>query len=437
MTPGTAVLALLAFFGGQVPVPVAPGVEALTLEQAVAIAEQNAFGVRIAGTQVERQRAQVDEARAGLNPRVNVGATYLRRTEEQVAQVAPGAPPIVVQPIDATTVTANLTLPIDISGAIRRQIDAGRANLRAAEQNEAAARSDVRLAVRRAYMNVLRAERFVLVQAQALANAQERLKQTQALFDADQVARVEVTRLETLVAQAQSDLIAAENALLLARQGFNLILARPIETPVALQDVTVLPTPRADPEAVVAQAQVQRPEARALAETLEALANVRRATEAALRPSLSAGITHQENIDAQGFTAQARSTFGTLNLNYPLFDGGSTRARVRQIRQDEETVRIQLEQIGLGISQEVRGAFVNLTGAQARLATAERQVALAEEVLRLARIRRDAGEATYLEVIDAETELTRARTGLVAARYDYLIAFAELQRAAGTDDVTP
>jgi outer membrane protein TolC len=63
-------------------------------------------------------------------------------------------------------------------------------------------------------------------------------------------------------------------------------------------------------------------------------------------------------------------------------------------------------------------------------------VALAQEVFRLAQVRRDAGEGTYVEIIDAETDLTRARNGLVSARYDYLTAYAQLQRALGRDDVS-
>ncbi|RYE98947.1 MAG: TolC family protein, partial [Oxalobacteraceae bacterium] len=98
-------------------------------------------------------------------------------------------------------------------------------------------------------------------------------------------------------------------------------------------------------------------------------------------------------------------------------------------------VRITLDQTRLSISQEVRTALSGLRTAEARLATATAQVGFATEVERLARIRRDAGEATFLEVVDAQTQLVIARNAEVTARYDYLASFADLQRAVGRDDV--
>jgi len=92
--------------------------------------------------------------------------------------------------------------------------------------------------------------------------------------------------------------------------------------------------------------------------------------------------------------------------------------------------------VELAISQDVRNAIQNLASAQARLANAQEQVRLAEEVFRLAQIRQQAAEGTYVEVVDAETSLTQARNGLVSARYDYLLAYSQLERSLGTDNVT-
>jgi outer membrane protein TolC len=96
-----------------------------------------------------------------------------------------------------------------------------------------------------------------------------------------------------------------------------------------------------------------------------------------------------------------------------------------------------LEQTRLFISQDVRNAVQNLSSALARLRSAEAQRRLAEEVFRLARVRQEAAEGTYVEVIDAETSLTQARNAEVSARYDYLVAYSQLQRAVGTDTLAP
>ena len=57
----------------------------------------------------------------------------------------------------------------------------------------------------------------------------------------------------------------------------------------------------------------------------------------------------------------------------------------------------------------------------------------AEEALRLAEARMAAGSSTQLDVLDAQTALTQARTTQAQALHDYSVARARLQRAVGED----
>ena len=57
----------------------------------------------------------------------------------------------------------------------------------------------------------------------------------------------------------------------------------------------------------------------------------------------------------------------------------------------------------------------------------------AEEALRLANARADAGTGTQLDVLDAQTSLTQARTTQIQALHDYAVARARLERAIGQD----
>jgi outer membrane protein len=421
--------ALLSLSAGLVPAqqPV------LTLEEALAIAEQQAFAVRAQQTAVERSRQRVAEAQAQRGPRVTLSGTYTRFDEAQTANFGPDQPPLVIQPIDTRTVVAALNLPLDISGNLARLVQAARRQEQASRHSLRATVNDARLNTRQAYFNVLRAQGLVDVAEQTVRDAEAQLAQARQLFAADQIALVDVLRFETQVSQASADVVAARNGLQIARNAFNFTLARPIETPVLIAPIAELPATPTDPMSLVQAAQANRPEVLALEDVSLALAQIRRAREAGMNPSATVGLQHQRNLDAQGFSARASQTVGTLSVSIPVFDSGLTRAQVRQARQDEEEAQINLEQLRLGVSQEVLSSIQNLQGASARLQTAEAQVALAQEVYRLARIRQDAGVGTYVEVIDAETSLTRARNAVVAARYDYLTAYAQLQRAVGDD----
>jgi outer membrane protein TolC len=76
-----------------------------------------------------------------------------------------------------------------------------------------------------------------------------------------------------------------------------------------------------------------------------------------------------------------------------------------------------------------------MLSAQARLTNAQRQLTLAQEVYRLAQVRQEAGEGTYIDVVDAESSLEQARDGVVSAKYDYLLAYSQLQHGVGNDKV--
>jgi outer membrane protein TolC len=412
----------------------APQAGPLTLEEALRIAEQNAFSIKLQQSIVEQNRQRIAEARANMGPKVTISGSYTRFDKEGTSNF--GGQSIVTQPIDSKQVTANVSLPLDIAGNLNRLVRAAREREEASRNTLRAAMNDVRLNTRQAYFNVLRTEGLVAVAQQSVVDAEEQLANARRLFEQQQIARVDVTRFETQVSQAQADLIAARNAHQLAQQQFNLVLARPIETEVQLAPITDLPPVEVAPDELVRTAEGQRPELRALNDTLQALANIRRAQEAGMNPSLGFSLQHQRPIGNAAANSGGPQTFGTLQLSIPVFDSGLTRARVRAARQDEEQMRINIEQAKLGISQEVRTALANLAGARARLQNAEAQVALAAEVLRLARVRQSAGAGAYIEVIDAETALTAARNALVSARYDYLSNYAQLQRAVGSDTLT-
>jgi outer membrane protein len=406
----------------------------LTLEQAVSIAENNAFAVRLQKSMVEKSRQKVNQARSNLGPQISLGANYTRFDQE--ISVAFGAgQSVIIQPIDTKTLTGTLTLPIDISGNQTRLLHADEASKRASDLTLNATYNDTRLSVRQAYFSVLRAQALIDVDQKALADAQGRLDQGQKQFDQQQVARLDVTRYKAQVAQSNADLITAKDNLTLANYAFNLTLARPIQTPVTLVDITDLPELKPSEEDIVNAAQTLRPEVKSAQQTLKALALITRATEQGMNPTLSFQLQQNRTIDPTSFTAFPETTTGTFLLNIPIFDSGITRAKVKQARQDQEQAKISLEQTKLQISQEVRNAIANLTSAKARLDNAIEQVALAAEVFRLAKVRQDAGAGTYYEVIDAESQLTLARNGEVGARYDYLTSYSQLQRAVGSDNI--
>ena len=429
MTSASAAFAAFsAFF------QVAPSPGPLTLDQAVAIAEKQAFSVLVQRSAVEKAALGVGVAEAGFIPSIAANVNVNRYDDATYSNF--GGTTVLTNPRDASTVGASISFPLDINGSLKNRLRSAKDQRRASEETLRARLRDVRLTVRQTYFSVLRAQAAVSVQEQSLEQAKAQRDQARLQFQGDQVAKVDLRRYETQVAQSESDLITAKNSFELAKNSLNQALARPIETPVELVDITSLIQVPVSLEDAVATAQTIRPEVRSLRSTIQALESSRRATEASGAPSLSVGGQYQRSLGDVGATSQRSSMVGVIQLSIPISAAATVRKQVQQARQDELQAKIQLSELQLGISADVRAAYTNLKSAQARYSSAQEQVTLAEEVYRISKIRRDAGEGTYVEIIDALTELTRAKNQLNNARYDYLVAYSQLQRAVGSDSLT-
>lgn len=406
----------------------------ISLDEALRLAEQNAFGVKIGDAAVEKARQKAVEARGTLGPKLTLDATYTRFDKAQTSNF--GGQSVVIRPIDSKDAKLTLSMPLDLAGVTGKAAKAASLNVQVAEANRAAVRNDLRQAVKRAFFSVLQAQESLKVTEEGVQRAVERLANAKKELEAGSRARVDVVRLETALAQAEADRIASLNGLSLARSAFNNALGRPIETEFELKPQPLWkPTDMTDAE-LTAIAGEQRPDLKALRLQRGVLAYVRQAEERGGVPSLNFSAVHSRSFGSGGFGSSTSSTTGTFALSIPIFDSGITRSRVKAARQDEQTVALQLEQATLAVSLEVRQAVATLRNADARIKVAEQQVALAQETYRLTSIKFEAGEGIPLEVADAGTQLTQAKTQLVNARYDFLRAIADLERAIGRD-LTP
>ena len=403
----------------------------LSLDEALRYADMNAFAIQMQHILVEKQRQNVKENEGELGPKVNLGGTYTHFDQPTTAQF--GQQPVVLTPIFQSQGVASVSLPIDISGALHQLVSASKSNLYAQRETLAADRENVRLTVRTDYYAVLRAEGRVKVTQEANDSDRLRAQDVEARFKQGIVAQVDVLRAQTQLAQSDSDLIAAKSALEQAKQTLNNALARPIETDFSVVEVSNAPAVVLDPKELTLTAEDERHEARAMVQTTNALEQIRRAAERGTLPTLNVTGAYTVNGKPLGLGQRAQTVVGQVALNFPIYDSGVTRAKVREAQQDVDLANVQLKQIRLQISYEVREAVTNYVNALARQKVAEHQVETAKATLKAAQAKLDNGVGILLEVIDAQKDLTVAEQSQINARYDVLQAVADLNWATGSD----
>ncbi|MBV8844293.1 MAG: TolC family protein [Bryobacterales bacterium] len=134
------------------------------------------------------------------------------------------------------------------------------------------------------------------------------------------------------------------------------------------------------------------------------------------------GMSSRQNL---GYVAQA-------TLNIPVWNWGITRSKVKQAELKRDQARLDLTLAGRTLQGNLAAAYTEARAAQAQLGSLRESVDLSNESLRLTLLRYQAGEATALEVVDAQTTLNQARNAYDDGLARYRIAIASVQTLTGT-----
>jgi outer membrane protein TolC len=120
-------------------------------------------------------------------------------------------------------------------------------------------------------------------------------------------------------------------------------------------------------------------------------------------------------------------------MSWNIFDGLLTHGKVIQANAQFTHAQTDLADQSRQIELAVRTAYSDFLEAKEVLDSQTKVQEEADEALREAKARADAGTGTQLDVLDAETSLTQARTTQIQALHDYTAARAKVERAIGAD----
>ncbi len=291
-------------------------------------------------------------------------------------------------------------------------------------QNETA------LSVKNQFFTVLRDQDQVGVFAQQVAADTESVRVTQARVTAGAAAQYDLLTAETTLSNAQQQLSSARNTLTLAQVNLNNLLGVGADVPVGLQNPATPPLDQTFNTPQLTQtALVRRPELRQADNNIVIAQRLIRLAGVGLLPSLS--IVGAGNYNGHVASGSHDTASVSAVLGIPLYDGGTTRAKVREAQSDLRSQQITRDQLRQNVVVEVRQALSNINDAQTRAASSGLGVTQAQEAYRLATVRYQNGIGTILDVVNAQAQLAQARLNLLNAQYDYQTSLAQLTRALG------
>jgi outer membrane protein TolC len=284
-------------------------------------------------------------------------------------------------------------------------------------------------------MDAVLAERAAELARRARDTTARHVDQAQAFFDTGMMVESDLLQARVQLARMEEKLIAAENAVLLARAGLFRWMGVAqdrdyvLDRNVATGDPGVVQL-----DSALAGAFHRRLDVRAVqAETMAARSGVKQA-KGEYFPEVALIGRYSLNDD-QLFGSHGESYALMAVASWNVLDWGKTRARVggARARQTaaEEAQRARVQ----AVEFEVRQAWHQMSEARARLEVASGAVAQATRALDIIEARFEQGVVRMADLLDAETQLDDARVRELNAGFDVQRAARSLAFATGLPPV--
>lgn len=430
--PGAAAQVVQGGNPPQAPVP------ALTLDQAMAAAMANdpTYAASLAAHGSAKADASI--ARGALLPNATANGQYLYtqpsglRVPDGQGGVTDGvifiANNAVHEYIGQLLVNENLSVAGFANLARTRALAA-----RAAADLESA-RRDLALRVVQLYFGFLDAQSKLQVAKQARDEALDFTQLTQKLERGREVAHADVVKAELEFQQRdreQGDASLAEER---ARLDLGTLLFPDPRTPYSLAVQTIAP-PLPSLSDVQEEASHNNPDLRSALEASKAANAAVAAARAGYLPSFSFNYTY--GIDAPEVEANGPRHVRNLgysafaSIDFPVWDWFATHEKVQQSQLEQKAARIALTAMQRTLIAQLQEYYNEARVAYAQVASLKTSVETAEESLRLTKLRYQAGEATALEVVDAENSLALVQGQQADGVLRYRVALANLQTLTG------
>ncbi|HXS81123.1 MAG TPA: TolC family protein [Methylomirabilota bacterium] len=428
----TIACALLAASPGRATTP-----RALTLAEALVMAQRNDLGVVRADGGAQNARASVRSAWGAFLPNVNVSAgTTKQLTGAGSTRVENGQVIITSRQPWSTNLGASASLTIFDGG--RRFFDMGeaRANRVSAEVDAATARWQAALNTKQAFFNVLAARETGLAAAAQLEQAEQQRIDAFARTHAKAATRsdslraeISVRNAQLAVTQAATDLASADAAL-----GRAVGSLAPV---TAVSGDSLGSATLAFDDSTLAQLVEDAPSVRAARAVADAAREARKGAWSAYLPSVTASWSRAGNGTGDGPawdpTTLDYSASLRFGLSFPLFDQFGREAQLTRTAVAVRDAEASLRDARLAARQSLTDGLGGFREATQRVASELATVDAADEDLRVQRDRYSLGGSTLLDVLSSQAALDQARRDLIRARYDQRVAKAQLEALVGRD----
>jgi len=406
--------------------------------------------LRSAALGLEVGQTNVDEARAKLLPQLNAAIGYARFNNDSTAVMGGAAAE------QSTTASIRLSQLI-YSDSMRTNVEIQRY----LQDNRQALKRQLELDIiheaTTAYLNVLKAQTFVLIRREDMHLSRANLELARDRQKIGVGSSAEVYRWESELATSRQDLLGSQSELQKARDAVNRLINQPFKEPFIAELATL-----EDPRLMVSRKKLFEyvnndrafrlmgdfmvKEGLASSPELTGLEALQRATKRELKlhqraywsptVTLQGAVTNvMDETRIAGLAAEGDTDWSVgVNVSLPLFEGGARDARLVRSGQSLNQQRSQQDAVRERIEQRIRATLHQIRASYPSIQLSKEGATAAGKNLELVTDAYSRGAISILDLLDAQNAALVAEESATNAIFDFLIDLMNLQRSLGGFD---
>ena len=378
------------------------------------------------------------------NPDLRAERARQRATDELVPTAKSGWRPRIVaegaatqnwSDTDISKTTSNFSQSLDIQlsqplfrgfktvegiKAAKAQVEAGRQNLLAVEQN-------VLFQAVNAYAAIVRDRQVLRVRQSNVVNLNKQVKGAAARFEVGEVTRTDVS-------QAKAQLSAAQAGAALAKANLEASIAEYVAVignkPGKLTGYKLAKIP-ASLDKALSIAQASNPSVLAAAFVHDAALHNIEIAKGDLLPTLALNASANYTNDPREGLEHSESATIQGVLTVPLYQNGSEYSAVRQAKQAASQQQLRIIGATRTVRQQVTSSWYVLIASRQAIVSAKAQVSASNAALDGINQEYLVGSRSTIDVLNAEQSVLNAQLTLINAEHDQLVASYQILASIG------
>ncbi len=406
--------------------------ETFTLKHAVETALKANISLKISKEEANAALAVEKKQKTNFLPTFN--ATYQYEYIDEEATLGT----IVAGSQEEYTLISKVTQPVFTGFSLLNQYKIAKLGLDAAKINEKLKRLEIIFEAKKMFFSLLKAQKFLKISQDTVTQITAQKEVAKNFYEVGMTPLNDLLQAKVELANARQELITAQNNLEIAKSNFNILLRRPINESVELENVLSYTTFGHDIDYCFKTAKKNRLELKIASLEIEIAEKKVKLAQKDYYPSINLEGSYfkrgtEWDVDGGDYIYDPEGWSITAVASWDFWEWGRSIYEVKEKQSRLSQAQYQKTEILDNIRIEVKQAYLNTLESEKNITTVKKAIEQAKENFRINKERYKEQIATSTDVLDAQTLLSRTMTNYYKALYDFKIAKASIYKAIGQE----